>query len=148
MIEKEVLDGDGSIDLALERPGYAIACEITVTTSTDHEFGNVKKCLKAGFAHIAVISPSPARLSQIKEAVEGALERIESARVRYFTPDEFIVLLRSLPKTVAAEPEGPSGPVTKTTIGYTVRRHKPIQTAEERTAKEAMAMRLIAQSMK
>jgi hypothetical protein len=42
VIEKEILDGDGSIDLSLERPGTAIACEISVTTSTDHEFGKEK----------------------------------------------------------------------------------------------------------
>lgn len=148
VIEKEVLNGDGSIDLALERPGCAIACEITVTTSTDHEFGNVKKCLKAGFARVAVISPSPARLRQIEEAVRGALDGAESARVSFFTPDEFIAHLRNLPKTESVEPEAPAAPAEKKTIGYTVRRHRPIETAEERLAKEEMAMRLIAQSMK
>jgi NAD+--asparagine ADP-ribosyltransferase len=104
--------------------------------------------LKAGFVRVAVISPSPARLSQIKEAVEGALDRVESARVGYFAPDEFIAHLRTLPKTLPVEAVAPSAPATKKTIGYTVRRHKPIATAEERQAKEAMAMRFIAESMK
>src|SRR5206468_3926342 len=61
-IEKEI--PQGSVDLALEKAGQSIACEISVTTTIDHEFGNVVKCLKAGFAEVAVISGRPERLKQ------------------------------------------------------------------------------------
>ena len=49
VIEKPVLDGQGSVDLWLERTGESIACEISISTTIDHEVGNVAKCLKAGF---------------------------------------------------------------------------------------------------
>ena len=53
-IEKGVLDGKGSVDLLLERAGHTIACEISITTTIDHEVGNVAKCLKAGFSDVAI----------------------------------------------------------------------------------------------
>ena len=147
-IEKEVLDGQGSVDLALEKEGYALACEITITTTTDHEFGNIKKCIKAGFAAVAVISPSEERLRQIEEAIKAGLEPVESARVRYFAPDQFIAWLRELAPTITAPPAFPPMPSERTTRGYKVRRSAAKLTEEERLAKEEIALKAIAQSMK
>ena len=147
-IEKEVLDGQGSVDLALEKEGYAIACEITVTTTTDHEFGNVKKCIKAGFAAVAVISPREERLRQMEEAIKGGLEPQESARVGYFAPDQFIAWLRELAPTLTPPPTSPPIPSERTTRGYKVRRSTAKLTEEERLAKEEIALKAIAESMK
>ena len=55
VIEKPVLDGEGSVDLWLERTGLAIACEISISTTIDHEVGNVAKCLKAGVPRVAAL---------------------------------------------------------------------------------------------
>jgi hypothetical protein len=44
-IEKRVLGGHGHIDVALERPGCSIACEISVTTRAQHEVQNLTKCI-------------------------------------------------------------------------------------------------------
>jgi len=41
IIEKEVLGGQGSVDLLLERQDQTIACEISISTTIDHEVGNV-----------------------------------------------------------------------------------------------------------
>jgi len=147
MIEMPVLDGQGSVDLALEKDGYSLACEITITTTIDHEFGNVKKCLKAGFAVIAVISPKAERLQQMEEALRAGLEPQESERVGYFLPDQFITWLRELAPTIPA-PAGPPAPTEKTTRGYKVRRHAAKLTEEERRAKEDIALKAIAQAMK
>jgi hypothetical protein len=46
VIEKPVLEGQGSVDLWLERPGQTIACEISISTTIDHEVRKVAKCLK------------------------------------------------------------------------------------------------------
>ena len=40
VIEKQILDGQGSVDLLLERGDLTIACEISITTTIDHEVGN------------------------------------------------------------------------------------------------------------
>ena len=147
-IEKEVLDGQGSVDLALEKESCAIACEITVTTTIDHEFGNIKKCIKAGFATVAVISPKAERLRQIEEAVKAGLGSQESASVGYFTPDHFIAWLRELAPTITAPSASPPVPSERTTRGYKVRRSAAKLTEEERQSKEDIALKAIAQSMK
>jgi hypothetical protein len=56
IIEKPILDGLGSVDVALEKGSRAIACEVSVTTDTQHEIGNVQKCLAAGFQDVILIS--------------------------------------------------------------------------------------------
>jgi hypothetical protein len=147
-IEKEVLDGEGSVDLALEKEGCAIACEITVTTTIDHEFGNIQKCLKAGFPMVAVVSPKAERLSQIEEAVKAGLGRDQSELVRYFLPEEFITWLRDLAQTIPAPPASPPVPSERITRGYKVRRSAAKLTEEERKAKEEIVLKAIAESMK
>jgi len=147
-IEKPVLDGHGSVDLALEREGHAIACEITITTTTDHEFGNVKKCIKAGFLAVAVVSPREERLRQIEEAIKAGLVPQESARVAYFTPDQFISWLRALAPTLTPQPAVPAVPSERTTRGYRVRRSAAKLSEEERQAKEEIGIKAIAHSMK
>ena len=147
-IEKEVLNGQGSVDLALEREGYSIACEITVTTTIDHEFGNIQKCIKAGFTSVVVISPKAERLRQIEEAVKAGLDLAEASYVGYFIPDQFIAWLRDFAPTVASPPPSPPIPSERTTRGYKVRRSAAKLTEEERRAKEEIALKAIAESMK
>lgn len=147
-IEKEVLGGQGSVDLALEKESCAIACEITITTTIDHEFGNIKKCIRAGFATVAVISPREERLRQIEEAVKAGLEPQDSTQIGYFTPDQFISWLRDLAPTITAPPSSPPAPTERTTRGYKVRRTAAKLTEEERRTKEEIALKAIAESMK
>ncbi|MDE2107543.1 MAG: TraM recognition domain-containing protein, partial [Patescibacteria group bacterium] len=73
VIEKPVLDGQGSVDLWLERTGQTIACEISISTTIDHEVKNVRKCLKAGVPNVAVICLDEERLQKIANAVAGSL---------------------------------------------------------------------------
>jgi hypothetical protein len=74
-IEKAVLGGKGSVDVALGRDGRAVACEISVSTNSEQELGNIQKCLAAGFETVLVISPEKKNLTGIREAVESNLER-------------------------------------------------------------------------
>jgi Type IV secretion-system coupling protein DNA-binding domain len=147
-IEKVILDGQGSVDLALEKDGFALACEIAITTTTDHEFGNVKKCIKAGFPVVAVISPKADRLNQIEEAVRAGFEAAESERIRYFLPDQFMAWLRDFAPTIPITASAPSSPAERTTRGYKVRRTATKLSEDERKAKEDVALKAIAESMK
>src|SRR5439155_11091472 len=63
-IEKPVLGGKGSIDVALEKNGRLIACEIAVSTTSGWELGNIQKCLAAGFEIVLVISPEKKNLTK------------------------------------------------------------------------------------
>jgi hypothetical protein len=73
-VEKQLNKGSNqAADLVLRHGELAIAVEIAVTTSTDHEFQNIQKCLAAGFERVAVISTSVKRLEGISAAVQGGL---------------------------------------------------------------------------
>ena len=140
------MDRTGSIDLALESSRRTIAVGITVTTTVDHEVGNVTKCLRADFQTVAVVSGSEAKLRQLQEAVTAALGAELAARVGYFTPARFLAHLEALAKADATA----AGPTTKETKrrGYTVKRSAPKLSPEEIKAKEAAALKLISDSMK
>ncbi len=141
VIEKPVLDGQGSVDLWLERTGQAIACEISISTTIDHEVGNVAKCLKTDVQKVAVICLDEDRLKKIAVGISGSLGAELVARVEYFQPDSFIAHLKSMPALV---------PQTSETIhrGYRVKRSAPKLTAEEHRQREELANQMMAEAMR
>lgn len=148
-LEMPVGAGRESIDVGLIRHDMRIACEISVTTTIDHEVGNVRKCLKADFSLVAVITNDARRLRQIEAAVSGCFGLQEAARVRFFQPELFLSFLASL--TPPPEPEQvPSAPAPKESVrkGYKVKRIFTQLTPDERTAREAAALKLLAEELK
>jgi len=143
VIEKQVLDGQGSVDLLLERSDRTIACEISISTTIDHEFRNVSKCLKAGFPNVAVICLDDERLEKIERAVSGSLGAEMTKNVIYYQPDEFVAHLQSLPLPAPAIPPGP-----KKSRGYTVTRSVPKLSAEEHNQREDAAIQILAEAMR
>jgi hypothetical protein len=143
VIEKEVLDGQGSVDLLLERVDQTFACEISITTTIDHEVGNVAKCLKAGYPTVAVICIAEERLKKIAAAVAGSLGPDLAARVIYCEPDEFIAHLQALPPPVPKAPEPP-----ETRRGYIIRRTVTRLNPEDQKQREEAAIRSIAEGMR
>jgi len=141
IIEKPVLDGQGSVDLWLERNGQGIACEISISTTIDHEVGNVSKCLKAGVPKVAVICLDEERLRKISNAVSGSLGAELAARVEYFQPDPFIAYLKALKPPVSQPSETQYG-------GYKVKRSVPKLSATEQKQKEDIANRIMAETMR
>ena len=141
VIEKQIAGGQESVDLLLERGDQKIACEISVTTTIDHEIGNIRKCLKVGMPQVAVICVSDDRLQKIAAAVLGSLGAGAVARVTYFQPDQFIAYLKTLPVPV------PKDSVT-TSHGYKVKRSAPALTAEERRQREELANKMMAEAMR
>jgi type IV secretion system coupling TraD/TrwB family protein len=136
-------DSTEAADLTLRKGDLAIAVEIAVTTTIDHEFGNVKKCLAAGFGRVAVVSPKPEKLGAIAEAVKAGMDSEAVAKVSYHTPEAFIAELGTLAKQFA-----PTEPSETTTRGYKVRSHGPTLTEEERRLKEEVALRVMSEAMK
>lgn len=141
VIEKPVLDGLGSVDLFLERTGQTIACEISISTTIDHEVGNVAKCLKGGLPAVAVICLTDERLHKIRQAVSGSLGAEAARRVEYFQPDPFIAHLKALQTPTPQPSEGEFN-------GYRIRRSIPKLSAKEQQQKEEIANRIMAQAIK
>ena len=136
-IEKEI--AGGSVDLVLEKGGQSIACEITVTTTTDHEVGNIAKCLKAGFTRVVIVCQEERRLRKIQNAVVTSLGT--DVVVGFFKPDEFLAELRNQAQAPPSE-----GSVVRR--GYKIKHQFPQMTEEERRIREAAAMKLIAETMR
>jgi len=143
VIEKQILSGQGSVDLLLERSDKTIACEISISTTIDHEVGNVAKCLKAGFPKVAVICLDEERLKKIAAAVAGSLGPEAAARVIYLQPDKFITGLQSQPSPVAEAPKQP-----EMRRGYKVKRAFTKRTPQEQKQLEEEAIRSIAETMR
>jgi hypothetical protein len=141
VIEKPVLDGQGSVDLWLERAGETIACEISISTTIDHEVRNVAKCLKSGVPKVMVICLDEERLRKIGKAVSGSLGAELAARVEYFQPDQFVAYLKTIPA---------KSPKEQTTVrrGYKIKRVVSKLSTEQQKEKEAAAIRAIANSMR
>ena len=140
LIEKP-LSGRESVDLFLERGDQSIACEISFSTTIDHEVGNVAKCLKAGLPKIVILCVEAERLRKIEEAVTASLGPEAAARVSYYLPDDFISTLKALPQPVVK-------PADMKVRGYKVTRSVPTLTTEERKQKEDIAHRSISETMR
>ncbi|MCG3134379.1 MAG: hypothetical protein HMLKMBBP_01685 [Planctomycetes bacterium] len=100
----------GRADVLLERGDERIAVEISITTSADHEVGNLKKCLEAGVSRVAVLSPVPPVLQRIQEAALAALPEADFTRIVFTSAEEFVAALAE-----------PAAPPTKTVRGYKVK---------------------------
>jgi hypothetical protein len=141
---EKLLPGGGKIDVALEKAGQTIGCEISFSTTIDHEVGNVGKCLKGGCQHVAVITTNETRLAKIKEAVSVCLSAEQLSRVGFYLPDQFIVHLQSL-----KSPEPATPAVEERKLGkYTVKSSSSKLTPGEQQARESAAIKLMAESMR
>ena len=106
-IEKPILDGLGSVDVALEKGSRSIACEVSVTTDAEHEIGNVQKCLAAGFQEVILISSEKKLLTAARHALVAALSTAQYRQVKFFTPEETFSFIDGLEAKVAPAAAAP-----------------------------------------
>ncbi len=85
-IEMPVLDGAGSIDVALQKDEQKIACEISIASTTQMEISNIEKCLRAGYLHIWLISPEVKAREKIRKMAIDQLGDIPG--LLFISPDE------------------------------------------------------------
>jgi hypothetical protein len=148
VIEKEI--PNGSIDLFVERAGHGIACEISVTTTIDHEVGNAQKCLRAGFLRVAVICQDEARLRKIENSIATSLGPDLSKRVSYYNPEQFIAHLKELAATLAVPPPAstPASKSKRVRKGWEVTTNAKPLSDDERIAREQATIAQMAALMK
>jgi hypothetical protein len=148
-IEKQLSDkSNDAADLLLKKGDLVIAVEITVTTTIDHEFGNIKKCLAAGLNRVAMVSSHPERLNQIALAVQAGLGAEAAAKVGYYSPDDFIAELKRLAAEIKPKQEPPPVPDKRLVRGWKVKRYGPKLSTEERDAKEQATQKVVAEATK
>lgn len=132
VIEQPILAGAGSVDVSLEKGEQKIACEISVTTETDHEIDNIQKCLAGGYETVVALSSDPKTVRRLKERASAVLESGTQARVRFLQPEDLVLFLDEL---AAGEASG------ETTVrGYRVkRRYQAVSPEEAELRKQAIA---------
>jgi hypothetical protein len=95
-IEKQVLNREGRVDVALESDALKIACEISVTNEATYEVKNIKKCLDAGFDWVVMMSSDEQHLKKIRKlALEETLEA-EHAKIEFLSPEAFFPWLENI----------------------------------------------------
>lgn len=95
-IEKQILGGLGSVDVALEKDTRAIACEISVTSTVEYELDNIQKCLAAGFEQVILVSAERKTLSKAKEKASASFKAEDFVRVQFLTPEELVSFIEEL----------------------------------------------------
>ncbi|MCZ7601624.1 MAG: type IV secretory system conjugative DNA transfer family protein [Melioribacteraceae bacterium] len=87
IIEKPINDGDGRVDVSLEKGSEFIACEISITTSKDHEMHNIEKCLDAGFTTILICTTDNHHLESIKQLAREKFSKRELEKIEFILAD-------------------------------------------------------------
>jgi hypothetical protein len=105
IIEQPTPDGLGKVDVSFERNGKRIACEISVTTTDEHELSNIEKCLIAGYEKVILCSPEKKNLEKIKTLLTKKLKESEKERVLFFQPEDLFFYLEKETASLAGKEE-------------------------------------------
>ncbi|SKA85680.1 AAA-like domain-containing protein [Prosthecobacter debontii] len=143
-IEKQLPGTLECTDLLLEREGFTIAVEITVTNTLDYELRNIGKCLRAGVSQVAVVAAESGKLAKIEAAARVSFGHQHGDRLRFFLRDGFNEHLQNF---VLAEP--PQEPMPDKQVrhkGWTVRTTTVHISPEEAKEREAAAAKILASS--
>lgn len=139
-VEKEVLEGEGSADVALKKGDKRFAFEISITTDVKHELKNVRKCLKAKFDQVVMVGEDAGRLGKLQEAASKEFTATEQACLRFCRPDEISAILIELSAASASKDIVSHGRKTKVT-------YRPLTDDEARKRREILAQ-ISTQSLK
>jgi hypothetical protein len=131
-VEKQILDGLGSVDVALEKGDQTVACEISVMSTPEQELGNIQKCLAAGFEHVVMVSSDKKTLSKGRELASSRLNADEIKRVQFLTPEDLFSFIDSLEAETLTKEEA--------VRGYKVKvQYRPVGEDEKQTRKQAIS---------
>jgi hypothetical protein len=130
---EEVVDG-GQVDVALRRDDIAIACEVSVTTSTDHELDNIRKCVSAGFAQVWLVVPDKKRRDKLAKVAAEL-----GQAVRYLAGEDLVPAFESLAPA----------PATRERVvgGYKVKATRRATSYEDYEKRQAAIAEVIARSI-
>jgi hypothetical protein len=131
ILEQPVADGAGRVDVSLERDGRKIACEISVTTSDEHELGNIEKCLVAGYDTVIMCSTEKKFLEKVKSLALRKIEAIHQEKVLFLQPDDLFFYLEKEAASMSGKEERVKG--------YRVKvQYQQVAETEKNTRREAV----------
>lgn len=129
--------GNGRADVVLKKEGFTVACEISITTSVEHEIANVQKCIAAGFTHIIFICKDQKRREKVRKGFPSTIS--EHANITYIAPEDIVATLDNLDQ----EPKTTEGVVR----GYKVKVSRQNLSASEVTSRRVMVAGVIAKAL-
>lgn len=128
--EYPVNGGTGRVDLVLTLGSLVVACEISATTSAEHEFErSVQKCLQAGFERIFLVCDVASRRNRIAELVRTRAAA-DQDRVHCVSTQDFLERLEEL-KRAASTPLKPAAGKTVLESGATLSAEERKQSADQ-----------------
>ncbi len=139
-IEKQILQGAASVDVALEGRDQSIAVEICVTSSPAHEVDHIRACLTAGYQHVISLSDGERATAQMEALLASTLDDTEKRRVQCLTPDSLFVFLGQLAASSAAS--------ESTVRGYKVSVQYSATDADEAQHKKRAISDVVASALK
>jgi len=102
-LEVPTPDGNGQVDVLLEKAGQTIAVEISVTTTADWELHNIQKCLAAGYSQVVVCTTQQGKLKAIKALITAQLSKQEQARVQLIHRDDIPQMFQQAQQSTPSE---------------------------------------------
>lgn len=87
-LEETVLEGTGRIDVVARRDDARMLVEVSMTTTREHEYANIKKCLEFGGTYILMVATPARHLTSLRKYIEPLLNASEKELVRFMLPDE------------------------------------------------------------
>jgi hypothetical protein len=139
VIEASTPDG-GRVDIGLEQEGKRIACEISVTTTDEHELSNMEKCLRAGYDTVILCSPERKILEKTRALVSRKLGEADCEKLLFFQPEELFSYLESQAAVMAGKEERVKG--------YKVKVQYQALDEEEKKARRDTIAQVILQSIR
>jgi hypothetical protein len=119
------------VDVSLERDESKIACEISVTSTSEQELSNVEKCLSAGYEKIILCAPERKSLEKIRTFILENLDDTGKEKVLFFQPEELLFYLE--------EEAAKAGTREERVKGYKVKvQYQPVKDIEKKTKREAV----------
>ena len=109
-----------------------------MSTSAEHELGNIQKCLAAGFNVVAVLATEQRTLRRIAAAAKS-LSPEDLERVLFFMPEELFSFIE--------EREAKATATEQTVKGYRVKVKLGSVSQAQQQAKKRVIMQAILQSM-
>ena len=91
VIEKHIGKGQ-HIDILINTGQDEIAFEISISTSVEHEIGNIKKCIDAGFKTIWCISDDQNHLNQMKDKVQESFD-VSNHKIKFYSVDQALKVI-------------------------------------------------------
>ena len=140
VLEMQLPDASGQVDVLLSKEGKTIAVEICNTTDSDWEMHNIEKCVKANYDTVISLCGDLKQLEKIKKKCVEGIPDFEKKEIWFFTPD---VLFAFLDDTI--KEEAPQEQIIK---GYRVNVTYDSVTQEEMNRKRNSVAKIVMDSLR